>query len=136
MVPTCSGQVRQVRPGGLTVDPDPHWIESRTTEYLTYLTLVSFVSDSSLFICHQIQPEYFALANAIPAETMEDKFLDPKLIVWTEFQVAGEDPVTDQWNEYFQPIVQAPGHAGSSWARIQERSNTVLLVTCKPYPIT
>ncbi|RMJ28105.1 hypothetical protein PHISP_01045 [Aspergillus sp. HF37] len=57
---------------------------------------------------------------------------DPQITVWTEFQVPpGEELDTDRWTRQFQPLVQAPGHVETAWARIQERPNIVLLVTCK-----
>lgn len=56
------------------------------------------------------------------------------MIVWTRLQVPIEEIDTDQWIGYFQPIAKAPGHSGSSWARIEEHPDTALLVTSKVPP--
>lgn len=57
---------------------------------------------------------------------------DPAITVWTEFQVPPDEELdTDRWTGQFQPLVQAPDNVETAWARIQERPDTVLLVTCK-----
>lgn len=58
---------------------------------------------------------------------MGSKPRDPEIIVWMEIR-APEQP--DEWNDYFQPMIQAPGHAESSWAKMPERLDTVLIATC------
>ncbi|KAJ5216406.1 uncharacterized protein N7498_002813, partial [Penicillium cinerascens] len=40
-----------------------------------------------------------------------------------------EELDTTQWAQHFQPVVQHPAHRGSVWAKVQERPNTVILVT-------
>lgn len=57
---------------------------------------------------------------------------NPEITVWTEFRVPlREELDNDGWTGQFQPLVQAPGHIETAWARIQERPDIVLLVTCK-----
>lgn len=56
---------------------------------------------------------------------------DRNIIVWDELQVPpNEESDTDQWVEYFQPLVQISGHFTSVWARPRVRPSIVLLVTC------
>jgi hypothetical protein len=58
-----------------------------------------------------------------------------EITVWTEFQVPhGEEPNITEWNQLFQPLVQAAGHVESVWARILERPDIVLLASCKYRP--
>ncbi|RHZ63540.1 hypothetical protein CDV55_102337 [Aspergillus turcosus] len=55
---------------------------------------------------------------------------DPEVTVWTQFHVPrGEELNITEWNQTFQPLVQAAGHVESVWARIQEHPDTVLLVS-------
>ncbi|KAJ6009603.1 hypothetical protein N7522_004619 [Penicillium canescens] len=59
---------------------------------------------------------------------MGDESIEPEIIVWQELRVPSEEP-SDQWNSHFQPMIQALGHDESSWARIPERPDTVLMAT-------
>ncbi|GIC86413.1 uncharacterized protein Aud_002784 [Aspergillus udagawae] len=53
-----------------------------------------------------------------------------QITVWTEFQVPhGEELNITEWNQLFQPLVQAAGHVESVWARILERPDIVLLAS-------
>ncbi|KAJ5964745.1 Dimeric alpha-beta barrel [Penicillium vulpinum] len=54
---------------------------------------------------------------------------DQTVLIWTELQVPNDLELTDQWAGYFQPLLRAPGHEGSMWGRVQERPNTILLLT-------
>lgn len=49
---------------------------------------------------------------------------DEAILIWTELQVL-EDL---ELGPYFQPLLQAPGHEGSVWGRVQERPDTIVLL--------
>ncbi|RAL16622.1 uncharacterized protein BO97DRAFT_139808 [Aspergillus homomorphus CBS 101889] len=52
------------------------------------------------------------------------------LVVWTELQVpSGLELHAEQWAGYFQPVIHAPGHIQSDWARVRERSDIVMLAS-------
>lgn len=54
---------------------------------------------------------------------------DQAILIWTEFQVSKGLELDIEWAGHFQPLLGAPGHEGSGYARVQERPDTILLVT-------
>jgi hypothetical protein len=62
-----------------------------------------------------------------------DDLNDQAILVWTEFQVPKDLKLDIEWAGHFQPLLWAPGHEGSGSARVQERPDTILLVTGKSY---
>lgn len=65
------------------------------------------------------------------AKVLVDHYKDREILTWTEFQVPKDLELDTEWSGYFEPLARAPGHAGSAWARFQNRPDTILLVTCK-----
>ncbi|KAJ5197156.1 Dimeric alpha-beta barrel [Penicillium cf. viridicatum] len=51
------------------------------------------------------------------------------ILIWTEFQVSKGLELDIEWAGHFQPLLRAPGHEGSGYARVQKRPDTILLVT-------
>ncbi|CDM35119.1 unnamed protein product [Penicillium roqueforti FM164] len=58
-----------------------------------------------------------------------DDLNDQAILIWTEFQVSKGLELDTEWAGHFQPLLRAPGHEGSGYARVQERPDTILLVT-------
>ncbi|CAG8121146.1 unnamed protein product [Penicillium salamii] len=54
---------------------------------------------------------------------------DQAILTWAEFQVCKGLELDTEWAGHFQPLLGAPGHEGSGYARVQERPDTILLVT-------
>ncbi|KAJ5367211.1 hypothetical protein N7541_001152 [Penicillium brevicompactum] len=62
--------------------------------------------------------------------TMAVGLQDPEgaILMWTKLQVPKDLELNIEWDGLFLPLIQAPGHSGSGWARF-ENSDTILLVT-------
>lgn len=58
-----------------------------------------------------------------------DDLNDQAILIWTEFQVSKGLELDTEWAGNFQPLLRAPGHEGSGYVRVQERPDTILLVT-------
>jgi hypothetical protein len=54
--------------------------------------------------------------------------LDREILIWTKLQVPKDLELDIEWAGLFLPLIRAPGHEGSGWARFQN-SDTILLVT-------
>ncbi|KAJ5957886.1 Dimeric alpha-beta barrel [Penicillium viridicatum] len=54
---------------------------------------------------------------------------DDAILIWTRLQVPADLELEAEWPEYSQPLIRAPGHNKSAWSRVQERPDTILLVT-------
>jgi hypothetical protein len=52
--------------------------------------------------------------------------LERACLIWTKFQVPKDLEI--EWDGLFLPLIRAPGHLGSGWARLRD-SDIILLVT-------
>jgi hypothetical protein len=53
---------------------------------------------------------------------------DKAILTWTKLQVPKDLELNIEWDGLFLPLIRAPGHVGSGWARLQN-PDTILLVT-------
>lgn len=51
------------------------------------------------------------------------------ILTLSEFQVSKGLELNTEWARHFQPLLEAPGHESSGYARVQERPDTIILVT-------
>jgi hypothetical protein len=65
-----------------------------------------------------------ATDRSIDNSPMDDQS-DKEMLIWTELQV----PKDLELDPYFQLLLGAPGHEGSGWGRVQERPDTIILLT-------
>lgn len=62
-----------------------------------------------------------------------DDLNDQAIMIWTKLQVTKDQELDTEWAGYFQPLIRAPGHERSGWARVQGCPETILLVTGESY---